>query len=94
MTTIRHKSAARVTILVLMTASLAPLVACYTLVQHPRVATLGFRRPDPGKSCSSCHTSEEIRGYLRPEKFQNEPEPWNSLYHPRWLPPDSSGGRG
>jgi hypothetical protein len=94
MTTIRKISPVRVAILLLVAlASAGPLAACYTLAQHPRVASLDFRRPQ-GKSCTGCHRAEEIRGFLRPEKLAPDPPPWDSLTHPWWVPPDSTGGEG
>lgn len=93
MTTIRQLSPARVAILLLALAALGPLAACYTLVQHPRVASLDFRRPE-GKSCTGCHGAQEVRAFLEPEHLAPEPSPWDSLTHPRWIPPDSTGGDG
>ncbi len=94
MTTIRQLSAARVAILLLLAlAAVGPLAACYTLVQHPRVASLNFRRPQ-GKSCTGCHRAEEISGFLRPEHLAPPPTPWDTLTRPWWIEPDSTGGDG
>jgi hypothetical protein len=94
MTTIRQISPVRVAILLLVAAATAfPLAACYTLVQHPRVASLNFRRPQ-GKSCTGCHTNQEIRGFLKPQGLADEGSPWDTLANPWWIPPDSTGGDG
>lgn len=94
MTTIRQLPSARAAILVILASLTAgPLTACYTLVQHPRVASLNYRRPE-GKSCSSCHSAREVRSFLEPERLAPDTPPWDSLTHPWWIPPDSTGGDG
>jgi hypothetical protein len=95
MTTIRQFSPVRVAILLLLAVvSAGPLAACYTLVQHPRVASLYFRRPPEGKSCTDCHRTEELHGFLRPANLSPETPPWDALADPWWIPPDSTGGDG
>ena len=94
MTTIRQFGSVRAAILLLLVAAVTgPLAACYTLVQHPRVESLNYRRPE-GKSCTGCHTPRAINDYLHPEKLASDPPPWDSLTHPWWISPDSTGGDG
>ena len=94
MATIRQFRPARAAILlVLVVAAAVPMAACYTLVQHPRVAALNYRRPQ-GKSCTDCHSTRAIGDYLRPEKLTPEAPPWESLTQPWWISPDSTGGDG
>lgn len=90
MTTIRQFRPLRAAILcVLACASVGPLAACYTLVQHPRIASLNYQRPQ-GKSCTGCHTEKAVRGFLEPERLAPQPPPWDSLTDPWWIASDDS----
>ena len=93
MTTIRQTAPVRAVILLFLVLATASLSACYTLMQHRRVASIDYRRPQ-GKSCTGCHTSREVGGYLQPARLAPDPSPWDALYRPWWLPADSTGGDG
>jgi hypothetical protein len=93
MTTIRPFRAPRLVFLAAAVVFLVPLAACYTLVQHPRVTALDYRRP-ADRSCTECHRAEAVRDYLRPERLPDPTHPWDALEEPWWLPPDSTGGDG
>ncbi len=49
--------------------------ACYTLLQHPRVAEIDYQRPE-GKRCFECHTDEEIDGFHRQPNAPDSGIPW------------------
>ncbi|HEX5131608.1 MAG TPA: hypothetical protein VFX92_03875 [Candidatus Krumholzibacteria bacterium] len=91
MTTLRHSGAARLVILFLFAASTAVLTACYTLVQHPRVASMNFRRPQ-GEACTACHEPAAIRAFVRQEHLAAETGAWAVLDDPWWVEPDTTGG--
>ena len=54
--------------------------ACYTILKHPRLAKLGYERPEPSQ-CESCHSNDEIWSFHQPAQAQ---------YYFDWL----SGGWG
>lgn len=91
MTTIRQSAPARAVILIIFLLQAVSLTACYTLVQHRRVASIGYQKPK-GKSCTECHASQAVRGYLKPPRLASDPAPWDALGDPYWLPADSTGG--
>jgi len=93
MATIRQSAPVRAVILIIFLLQAASLSACYTLVQHRRVASLGFQKP-AGNSCTGCHTPQELRGYVKPSHLAPDPPPWDALGAPWWLPADSTGGGG
>jgi hypothetical protein len=94
MTTIRQSRRARLSILLFTIVGLGPLSACYTLLQHPRVESLNYRRPE-GKSCTGCHTAQTLAAFLEPERIQAPTPPWDALTRPWWIIlPDSAGGNG
>ena len=49
--------------------------ACYTLLQHPRVAQIDYERPS-GKRCFDCHTDEEIENFHRQPHAPDTGSPW------------------
>lgn len=61
------------------------LSGCYTLLQHPGVARMNYRRPDSSQPCLSCHSREEIDAAIRDARRDREPGAWASLSHPWWL---------
>ena len=74
------------------------LSGCYTLLRHPGIARMNYRRPAPEESCRSCHSGNEILSAITPERYVPEPGAWGDLAHPWWIqPPDttrSDGGSG
>lgn len=98
LTTTRTGERVRTVIAILTLLVLGCIPACYTLVQHPRVASRNFNRPSPQESCTSCHTRNEVWGYLHPERVTLDAPPWAVLEVPHWLHdratnPDTTRGR-
>jgi hypothetical protein len=71
--------------MVAATSLVLALSGCYTLMQHPGVARMNYRRPDSTQPCRSCHSQEEIDGALRHAHRDHEPGAWGQLSHPWWL---------
>lgn len=65
----------------------AALPACYTLLQHPRLSSLNYQRPEDTE-CVNCHTSEEIWTFNhapRKPSYEGYAEGWIEYYDvPRW----------
>lgn len=55
----------RLLLLTIPAAILAVVPACYTLIEHPRLASMDYNRPDD-KQCVNCHTSEDIWEFNHP----------------------------
>ena len=82
---------------------LAPLVAalllavaaqgCYTLMRHPGIPSLNYRRPPADHACTSCHSQAELLASLMSERIDAEPGPWGSLSHPWWVHPSPDSTR-
>jgi hypothetical protein len=69
----------------LVTVAIAP--GCYTILLHPRLAQLDYRRPDH-KHCSACHTSAEIWGFHHLPKAPATDVPW--WYERFWSADDTT----
>jgi len=95
-TTTRNESPGPRLLLPALVACIA-LTSCYTLVEHPRVASLDFRRPSTRAGCTPCHTREAVWSFLYPQRTALDSAPWSSLQYPwwfdSWVAPDSTGRR-
>lgn len=72
-------------VVLLVTVAVTP--ACYTILKHPRLAHLDYRRPDD-KQCLTCHTSDEIWGFHHLPHSPATDIPW--WYERYWSYEDSS----
>ena len=62
------------------------LPACYTLFQHPRIASLNYTRPTD-KKCLNCHSAEQLEQALRPANSTRHAGAWADFYDaPWWFP--------
>jgi hypothetical protein len=57
----------RLTLIAVAICCVLAAPACYTLLEHPRLASLDYQRPDD-KRCANCHTSEEIWAFNNPPR--------------------------
>jgi hypothetical protein len=60
-------------------SSAAAIPACYTIMDHPRLASLDYARPDDNR-CSNCHSNEEIWAFNNPSK-----KPTHESYSWAWI---------
>jgi hypothetical protein len=67
-----------------MTLAIAA-TGCYTLLRHPGIPSLNYRRPARDEPCTSCHSRAEIVSSVRPDRAPREPDPWGRLSHPWWI---------
>ncbi len=85
LTTTRNRGPTPRTLVLLVLVGSIASVSCYTLVEHPRVASLEFRRPSTRGDCTSCHTRDEVWSYVYPRHMVLDSAPWSSLQYPRWF---------
>jgi len=64
-------------------ASVAVLPACYTLLQHPRLARLNYARPSD-KHCLNCHSEADLRRLVIATQNSNARDPWRTYYDEPW----------
>jgi len=70
--------------LVLAVIAIGGLVpACYTLFQHPRLASLNYARP-ADKQCLNCHSADQLAQSLRPANSKSHTEAWSDYYDEPW----------
>jgi hypothetical protein len=74
-------------VLVIATAiGAAGCTACYTLTQHPRLASLDYARPK-GTPCTKCHTNEETWAFGHPPMratYASYSRAWTAYYDTPW----------
>jgi hypothetical protein len=87
----RHPWYFRAAVLLLLAAGATLLSACYTLVQHPRVESLNYRRPAGGR-CLGCHDAETVDRLVRQHRLAPDTGPWSVLSDPWFVAPDSTRG--
>jgi hypothetical protein len=58
---------------------------CYTLLRHPGMSQLNYRRPESETPCTSCHAREELLSFVQSRRVAAEPDPWGRLAHPWWI---------
>lgn len=64
----------------------ALIPACYTLMEHPRLASLDYARPDD-KRCTNCHSSEETWAFTHGSTealHRSYSEAWIKYYDTPW----------
>jgi hypothetical protein len=59
--------------------------SCYTLLRHPGIPRLNYRRPDPAEPCTSCHPRAMLLSAVQPDRLARERDPWSRLSHPWWI---------
>lgn len=64
-------------------AAVALLPACYTLLQHPRLAGLDYSRPS-SKRCLSCHNEQELRRFIVGPQEAKVRSAWSAYYDDPW----------
>jgi hypothetical protein len=60
--------------------------ACYTLLKHPRLASMDYQRPE-GDPCANCHSNEEIWSFNHPEikpSYSGYTGSWTKYYDYAW----------
>jgi hypothetical protein len=65
---------------------IAFLPACYTLLKHPRLAEINYRRPDD-KNCENCHSNSDIWKFNHNNKINTLTEKsgvWSEYYDLAW----------
>ena len=65
---------------------IAAVPACYTLLKHPRLASLDYQRPDDSL-CLSCHSNAEIWNFNHPNNIQTymgKSSSWTEYYDVAW----------
>jgi len=71
-------------LLALVALSAAALLpACYTLLQHPRLASLNYARPGD-KNCLNCHAEAELRQLVIAHQKPDSRDPWRTYYDEPW----------
>ena len=76
----------RRTTILLAAAALAAAVllpACYTLMQHPRLASLDYARPSD-KRCLNCHAEADLRRLVIARQHTASRDPWRTYYDEPW----------
>ena len=69
----------RLLLTAVIVSSAAAIPACYTIMEHPRLAKLDYARPEE-KRCSNCHSNEEIWAFNNPSK-----KPTHQSYSTAWI---------
>jgi hypothetical protein len=59
------------------------LPACYTILQHPRLAQLDYQRP-AAADCRTCHTRDDLWRYVHPSGLPAQPGAWHDSYNTPW----------
>jgi hypothetical protein len=77
----------RLYLFVALLVTVALTSACYTILKHPRLAHLDYRRPD-NKQCAACHSSDEIWGFHHLPYAPTTDVPW--WYERYWGYEDST----
>ena len=81
MTTSSRRTPPLLAVAALVAAALLP--ACYTLMQHPRLASLSYARPDD-KHCLNCHAEPELRQLVIGQQRSGSRDPWSTYYDEPW----------
>lgn len=81
MTTRTRRTRLLATIAAVAAAVLTP--ACYTLLQHPRLASLDYARPS-SKHCLTCHTEQQLRTLVAGSRHAQTQQAWRSYYDEPW----------
>jgi hypothetical protein len=63
---------------------------CYTLVRHPGIPELNYRRPDAGTPCTSCHPAGQRLAFVSSQRLDRAHGPWGALADPWWFEPEDS----
>ena len=63
---------------------------CYTLVRHPGIPEINYRRPDAGTPCTSCHAEGDRLAFVSAQHLDRARGPWGALTHPWWFDNDDS----
>ena len=61
---------------------LALLSSCYTLFQHPRLASMGYARP--GDRCLDCHSQTQLWEFLHTRGSGDSDDAWDQYYDEPW----------
>jgi hypothetical protein len=80
--TTKSRRTSLVPIAVALSAALL-LSACYTLMQHPRLAQLDYARPSD-KRCLNCHAEADLRRLVIAHQHSSSRDPWRSYYDEPW----------
>jgi hypothetical protein len=76
----------RTLIAVVLLGIIAVLPACYTVLKHPRLASLDYQRPKDS-ACLNCHSNAEIWNFNHPNNIQTyvgKPGSWSEYYDYAW----------
>ena len=87
MTTTRIRRPSRFGRLVVLLLLAASLQGCYTLLRHPGIPQLNYRRPPGDSACASCHSQKDLSAALSPERLDAAPGSWGAFSAPWWVHP-------
>ena len=66
--------------------ALTGLPACYTIMKHPRLASMEYGRPEDSQ-CTNCHSDEETWAFNHPSPkptYQSYSNAWIKYYDTAW----------
>jgi len=73
----------KIFVAVALLSATALLPACYTVLQHPRLAQLRYQRPE-SHTCRSCHSGDDLWRYTHPAALPRATGVWRDYYDVPW----------